>query len=139
MAQDQNNATQEVSVDLSSMVGKEGVNLDNYNMIDTEIEHVIPKQRKIKNDDGSFRESYFLDIQTKQLDDTMNIRGRTFINFWKEEDGTLGFSLKENSNSYKILNYFKVDNFNDLVGKKCQTIVRQDNNGNKKLDVYFGQ
>ena len=138
MVNEQKDKSQVLDFDLSKLKAVEGIDLSEFNMIETEIENVEVKQNS-KNVAGKIEENIFLEITSKQLHDTKNIRARTFISMWKDEEGDLAYSKSANSNATKILNFFKVDSFEKLKGLPCKTIVRINDAGKEKLDVYFGQ
>lgn len=139
MVNEQNEKSKVLDFDLSKLKGVEGVDLNEFNMIDTEIENVELKSNT-KTINGKIEENIFLEITSKQLHDTKNIRARTFISMWKdEESGSLAYSTSPNSNATKILNFFKVDSFDKLKGLACKTIKRVNDSGKEKLDIYFGQ
>lgn len=139
--QNQNNQSnsQVVDINLTELKGYKGLDMNDFNEIETYIENVIPKSTHTTDNQGNPVYNYFLDVMTPILQEGTNLRARTFIKFWKDENGEVRYSEKPNSNAYKILKHFKVNDFSELVGQPCKTIVRQDDSGNERLDIYFGQ
>ena len=128
-----NNA--KVDVDLSKIEGVVGTDLKDYNMVESEIEIVEVRDYSTATD-----QKLRMLIQTKLVDEKKNkIRGTLFINLWKDrESEEIVYSKSENSYATKLLNFFEVENFEQLKGQKCKTIVKVDNNNKNRLEIYFG-
>jgi len=124
-----------IDVDLSKIEGVVGTDLKDYNMVESEIEIV-----EIRDYSTATDQKLRMLIQTKLVDEKKNkIRGTLFINLWKDrESGEIVYSKSENSYATKLLNFFKVENFEQLKGQKCKTIVKVDNNNKNRLEIYFG-
>lgn len=121
---------------LEQIQGVEGINIREYNMMDTYIESVTP----IDYAQPGEEEQPAINIVTANLDASgeREVRGRVNISLFRKE-GQLSYSKSSNSNAQKLLKYFEVNGFHELQGKPCKTIVRQNNDGNERLTIYFGQ
>jgi hypothetical protein len=136
MAEQNKNQPRQLPDKLEEIQGVTGVNIREYNMIDTVIESVTPVDYAQPGEE----EQPSISIVTQNLDESgeREIRGRVNISLFRK-DGILSYSQSANSNAQKILNFFKVNGFHELQGKPCKTIVRQNNDGNERLTIYFGQ
>ncbi len=121
---------------LDTIQGVEGINIREYNMTNTYIESVTPLDYAQPGEN----EQPAINIVTANLDPSgeREIRGRVNISLFRK-NGVLSYSQSNNSNAQKLLKYFSVNGFHELEGKPCTTIVRQNNDGNERLTIYFGQ
>jgi hypothetical protein len=129
--------TQTLDYDLTKLVGVKSVELEKYNQTTINIENVVLKKNIITNN-GVMEDSLYLEISSNSLNDT-DLRARTFISVWLDENNNVCYSKNLNSNSMKFLNFFGITNFNEAIGKKTIALVKLNNSGKKKLDIHFGQ
>jgi len=138
MTTENNNNSQKLNVSLSSLKGKKGLDLKQFHNQEITIDSVEVKHSLVTRD-GKTEDNYYLEVTSSPLNEN-GFTARTFISLWKnEETGEFNYSLKENSNSYKMLNFFQVSSFEELVGKKTTAILRLNDNGTQKVDIYYGQ
>ena len=143
MANEQNNQNTRVSYDVGSLVGKEPVDIDKYNFIDTKIESVEIHNYGKAGEEERLR----LVVKTQKVDEqNNNMRGVEFITLFRDKDSpqidsqipNIAYSQSPNSTAQKMLTWFKVNNFKELEGMDCKTQVRLKDNGNKSLGIYYG-
>ncbi len=130
--------SQKLQVELNSLKGKVGINLDEFHNKKVTIESIEVKH-SIVNRNGVNEDNYFLEIKSSPLNDK-GMCARNFISLWKDEEtGEFNYSKNTGSNAFKFLTFFNIENFEEAVGKETSTIVRLNDNGTKKLEIYFGQ
>ena len=56
----------------------------------------------------------------------------------KNEDGEWGYSESPKSKAMKFLTFFKVNSFDELVGKDCVAIIKMKENGKQFLGISHG-
>lgn len=146
-------------VNLDNIKSKEGIDLSEFNMMDTEIEVIEIKdyqheeeQDRVNvpdlelDEERAKKEKLRLIVQTKILKDGTKIRGTLFFNLFRDREVTEGcnivFSKSENAFLPKFLDFFKLDKdslagLKDLKGKPCKTIIKKDNNNRDKVEIYY--
>lgn len=137
MADEQNNQNTRVSYDVGSLVGKEPVDIDKYNFIDTKIESVEIHNYGKAGEEERLR----LVVKTQKVDEqNNNMRGVEFITLFRDKDNSqnIAYSQSPNSTAQKMLTWFKVNDFKELEGMDCKTQVRLKDNGSKSLGIYYG-
>lgn len=155
MAEQENNNSENMSktldFDISNLGERESIDMNEYSFLNTRIEGIELKYNEFTDKNNEKNVSYFLNIYTPNLntsDSDMEIRARSSIKVYMEEDGQFTVSPNPDSHAQKILNYFEVNDsnksagqrFQDLIGKHCKTILKQKKDSNRsKLEIFFGQ
>lgn len=122
-----------VNVDLTKLKGVKGINYDEYNMIETKIAEIEIKDFAKPGE----KENLSMIIKTEPIGQ-LGIQAKESISLFRDEDGSVCYSEKPNSNSGKMLNFFKVESFDELVGLKVTSLVKTKQDGSERIGFYFG-
>ena len=137
-SENQNTEVKKDYVDISkdNIIGREGLDLSNFMGTNTKIENV---RLRVFNK-GTKDERYAFEIETLEFEiKEYKVRAKEYINCWKDKEDNTKFvySTSTNSNSYKLLKYFNVENPMDLVGKECEVRRKIQDNGKERLGIIF--
>ena len=123
---------------LDKLQGVKGIDYDKYDGVESVIETVeIVNYGVTDFSDGE--ESIRLVVSTKNVskDEENEVRGREFISLFYK-DKVLCYSESPKSKAQKMLTYFKVANFDALVGKKARILKKISETGKERLGIAYG-
>lgn len=123
-----------IDMSLKDIKGKKGLDLDEFNFKDTTIEVVEAKDYSTPDE-----ERLRLLVQTEILKEGTKLRATEFITLFRDDEQKISYSKSANSNAQKMLDYFKVSNFEELKGKPCKAVVKVNDKGEKRVGIYFGK
>lgn len=121
-----------VNMPLGDITGVEGIDYDDFNFIDTKIETL-----EIMNYGTPEEERLTLKITTSPLNET-EIRAVEFISLFRDKEGNVHYSKSAGSNAGKMLEYFKVSELNELVGKAVKSLIKVNDKGVKRIGFAYG-
>lgn len=119
---------------LKDIKGKKGIDLQEFNFVDTKIDVVEMKDYSTEEE-----ERLRILVQTEILKEGTKLRGTEFITLFRDNEGIISYSESPNSNARKLLDYFEAENFEELKGKDCKVVVKTNDNGKKNLGIFFGK
>lgn len=122
------------SINPAEIKGKEPIDYQAYNYMESKIETVEIHNYAKEGESEQLR----LVISTSRVDDTNELRGKEFVNLFRDKEGNVCYSKSPNSVAQKILMYFNVADFNELIGMKCNIRVRMLESGKKVLGIDYG-
>ena len=125
-------------VSIKDLKKHKGVDIEKYNGVKSTIQSVEILEPKTYKFNGVDTEVINLCITSKNLADEgeKEFTANELVRLY-EDEGVLGFSTKAGSKAQKILTYYKVDDFEELVGKECLIVKRVTEKG-QFLGIQYG-
>lgn len=127
--------------ELKNLKKVKSFDIDEYDGKKSKIEEVELTKIEQKDFGSGLQETRQIIIRTLNLDENEEqpIQAQEYISL-KQDKETKEFGIPENPNSkaMKILNYFKVKTFDELVGKDCMIVKRVKENGKEFLGIHYG-
>lgn len=125
--------------DLKNLKKVKSIDIEEFDGVKSKIEDVVLMDAETKNFGDGDTEVRQLKIISEKLNTEGNeIRASEFVALKKdEESGEWGIPDNSNAKAMKVLNYFKVDNFEDLKGKECM-VVKRVKNDKQFLGIHHG-
>lgn len=125
--------------DLKNLKKVKSIDLSEYEGTKTTIEKVELLDVEEKDFGEGKVEVRQILIETANLsdDEKKPIRVKEWVSLKKDEDGEWGIPDGKNSKATKILKFFEVENFDDLIGKQC-LIVKKVSGDRTTLGISMG-
>lgn len=127
--------SKKMTMDLSKLKGKEGINLDDFNFMDSKIEIVELNNYLTEEGEDNFK----ILIQSKILKEGTKLRATEFVSVFKDSEGNLCYSESPKSNARKFLTHFNVKSFDDLKDKTCKVVKKTSDSGKDRLGIFIGR
>lgn len=125
-----------VELDLKNLTARKGLDFDEFSFMDSKIELIETREFPDKK---TGEKRLALLIKSAIVKEGTQLRATEFINIWIDEKSKeICYSDNAGSNAKKMLSFFKVNSFDELIGKDCKIVVRVKDNGSKDLGLYFG-
>lgn len=127
-----------MAIDLKNLKKVKSFDFDKYDGMKSNVASVEETDVEKKDFGEGEKEVKQLVISTENLEsEEKPVYAKEFIALKKDDDGEWGIPENTNSKAMKVLKYFNVDNFADLIGKECMVVKRV--NGDKTiLGIYGG-
>jgi len=116
-----------MAIDLKNLKKVESFDYDEYDGKKSRIANVEELDVETKDFGDGAKEIKQLLITTENLstDEDNPVIAREYVALKKDyKTGEWGIPSAQDSKAMKILNYFKVSNFSDLIGKECMAVKR---------------
>lgn len=145
MVQEDTNKVHEFAVSKDNVIGKEGLNIKGFKGAETKISEVKLNAFNL----GTAEERFAFKIITEEIDvDGTKVNCVEYISCWRDKEefnqpvtanSKFYWSLSDNSNAQRMLNYFDVTHPMDLVGQTCQVVRKVNDSGKEKLGIMYGK
>lgn len=115
--------------------------IEEFDGVKSKVKEVILTDVEIKNFGSGDQKVQQLIIKSENLGDNEEkpIQAIEYISL-KYDSETEQFGIPENAKSkaMKFLNYFKVESFDEVIGKECMIVKRVKENGSEFLGIHYG-
>ena len=126
--------------DLKNLKKVKSFNIDEFDGMNVKIGEVILMDVEQKDFGDGLKEVRQIRILTENLskEGQEEIKAGEYVGLKKDlTTGEWGYPDGSNSKAMKVLNYFKVNSFDELIGKKCM-VVKRVNDNKEFLGIHFG-
>ncbi len=127
--------------ELKNLKKVKSFDIDEYDGNKSKIKEVELTKIEQKDFGQGLQDTRQIIVRTESLDDNEEqpIQALEYISLKKDvETGEFGIPENPKSNAMKMLNYFKVKTFDELVGKECMVVKRVKENGKEFLGIHYG-
>lgn len=128
-----------MALDLKNLKKVKSFDFDKYDGMQSKIASVEETSEEVKDFGDGQKAVKQLIVSTENLSESEDepVYAKEYVGLKKDSNGEWGIPENVNSKAMKIMKYFNVDNFADLVGKECRVVKRI--NGEKTiLGIYGG-
>lgn len=124
-------------VSLKDLKKFKSVDIEQFDGVKSTIEKIYVDQPREFTHNNETKTVVNLIVETANLntEDDKVITAKEYIGLY-EQDGALGHSTAPTSKAYKMLKHFKIENFEELVGKECLVVRRVKQNDRVVLGIH---
>ncbi len=125
--------------DLKNLKQIKSIDLEEFDGTQSKIASVTLLDPQTKDFGEGEVETRQILIETENLskDSDVKITAREYISLKKDSDGEWGIPTSKNSKATKVLNFFKINSFDELEGKEC-LVVRKVSGDRTLLGIHVG-
>lgn len=117
------------------------IDIEKYDGVKTKIEKVelldVQEKEFIKGEGLKEVRQILIETENFSDDESIKITCKEWISLKKDKDGEWGIPDSKLSNATKILSFFEVKSFDELIGKECR-VLRKVKGDKKVLGIHFG-